>query len=1567
MRNKIFMSIIIGILFIFAFGFSESLKIYNNKIDPELRKVLQKAKPTDTIEVIVRLKAQPSLNELPYFTRSEKIQYLKTFTRNSQSSIIEFLRNEGVTTVEPAWLVNEIYIKTTKSIIEKLIENKEKEVDIIFSNFPIFAIPLNEVKPWSNYENAEWNIIKIKADSCWLNNVTGAGIIIANLDTGVDTSHPALKGKWRSQFGWYDAVNGRADPYDDNGHGTYTMGICCGGDGLDTFPRDIGVAPGAHFIAAKILDAEGRGYYYMAREALQWVAGLDSLAPHVINNSWSTVYREDTYFWPYLQNLCELGIIPVFALGNSGPSPMTDRSPGNYPILIGVGATNSSDNVSWFSSRGPAPDASPWNQDENWLYPNWYLIKPDITAPGENITSAWPGGGYITASGTSASCPHIVGCIALMLQKDPTLYYRKIYKLIIENADRPSQGEPYPNNNYGWGRVNAKRIIDNIREPLTLDIGVTSIINIPKVIPDSSSVDLIAKVYNFGFESIPAGVPIKLEIRGPEEYIYLDTDEVISHTLKPGETQLIYFLPNWVAPPIQGNYYLKIWTELNGDTNYYNDTLICSTYVCTHYYEPFTSLAFPPPHWSKGIFQGTNEWSVNTKIFYSPYASTFYPTQLGGEAWLRTPKINLTQSNADSLILWWRTTIPSGGTNDTVLIEVSTDLGNTYIELGRLFGNAPWWRRSSYNLESLPQNDSTFIRFRSKSCGDKNIFIDDIICPSLSRFSDVAAISFEIPKPRVAGDTYKPKASFYSNSIYTGPQTFAVTCSIRGSVSYYVATETIVNIQEGEIREILFDNWVPAESGMHYAIVYSSLIDDENRQNDTIYFNIWVCPEYHTPTYSQNFDEEWGGPLNPPPCGWFVSSQDVYWPYWERWRSEENYVAKYITEARSVLACKGERDSLITPRLNCRLLGDYFLSFWHDFFFGCGFATLSISTDDGVNWTSLDSFVEFNEGRFNYYNVTDLVAGRQNIRFAFYPEFGGYWCLDNFLLLFVPPSSLISPSDSAVLNIGRPKFEWSCLPNITFYNIQIDTSPEFLSPIYDAFAESTIFLPDSNLVDYVYFWRVRGAICDSFTNYDTIFCSWSNIWTFTIITRANISGNVRYYYNYNPVEGTKVILSGAMADTTLTDSSGYYLLSNLLISQNYVVTPERNNETNEPAVTAYDAGLILKHCVRLDTLDTLQKIAGNVSGDSLISSYDAGLVLQYSVGIIQHFPVGDWIFDPRFRRYDSLRTNQINQDYLAILYGDVSGNWPSGIITLVEREKRPVNTFSINLPKKKDLEDLIIENIKISEVPKRSEKISTTSIVKNFESDLGYTKDLFDNSLLRIGLDANFKEEYLTAILDELQKTSSTSIKFHSYQVVYPIEIKNCKGVHSADIQISYNPEKLKPIAIVTTKATRNFIVAGADYKGILRIGMASWQELNGDIKLLEIIFEEKGEKLTNPEIKVDWIFLNDGKSISITDGAMGKAEQKRLFSITCKPNPFAYNTQIRYTVPKETNITIRVFNSLGQIVKTLVDSYHKANDYLITWDGSNDFGNKLSQGIYFIQIETDNFKLEKKVMLLRN
>jgi subtilisin family serine protease len=232
----------------------------------------------------------------------------------------------------------------------------------------------------------------------------------------VDGTHPALRDGFRGgDDSWFDPWNATISPVDHGGHGTHTIGSALGRGG-------IGVAPAAQWIGCVNLDRNlGRPSHYL--DCLQfmlapfphggdpWRDGRPERAPHVLTNSWGCPWLEgcDTKtFDPALAALRAAGIFVVAAAGNSGVggcSTVTDP-PATSANALTVGAVDRNRRVTDFSSRGPTPAG---------------LGKPDVVAPGARVLSAFPGGTYEIADGTSMATPHVAGVVALMWSAQPRL------------------------------------------------------------------------------------------------------------------------------------------------------------------------------------------------------------------------------------------------------------------------------------------------------------------------------------------------------------------------------------------------------------------------------------------------------------------------------------------------------------------------------------------------------------------------------------------------------------------------------------------------------------------------------------------------------------------------------------------------------------------------------------------------------------------------------------------------------------------------------------------------------------------------------------------------------------------------------------------------------------------------------------------------------------------------------------------------------------------------------------------------------------------------------------------
>lgn len=305
-----------------------------------------------------------------------------------------------------------------------------------------------------------WGVERIGAPRAWESGVDGSGVTIGIVDTGLDTSHPAIAGQYRGtrtdgsqshDYNWFDPFSRSSAPSDDGEHGTHVAGTSAG----RAPHRAIGVAPGAKLIAAKAIDGAGYNSTAATLQALQFMLAptrTDGSDPDpargadVVNNSWGNADQADTTFVDSLAAMKAAGIEVINAAGNEGPATGTVSPPGSYPGYLSVAAGTERDAVAGFSSRGPSRFATPEE------------MTPNVTAPGAGIVSAVPGGRYQKASGTSMAAPHVAGAVALLLQAKPQATHDEIVQALTRSAvdiDRPG-----PDNAAGFGRIDVPAALE---------------------------------------------------------------------------------------------------------------------------------------------------------------------------------------------------------------------------------------------------------------------------------------------------------------------------------------------------------------------------------------------------------------------------------------------------------------------------------------------------------------------------------------------------------------------------------------------------------------------------------------------------------------------------------------------------------------------------------------------------------------------------------------------------------------------------------------------------------------------------------------------------------------------------------------------------------------------------------------------------------------------------------------------------------------------------------------------------------------------------------------------------
>ncbi|MPZ26148.1 MAG: S8 family serine peptidase [Micromonosporaceae bacterium] len=252
------------------------------------------------------------------------------------------------------------------------------------------------------------SVPQIGAPEAWDAGVTGQGVTVAVLDTGIDTGHPDLAGQVAAVENFTD----EPDATDTHGHGTHVASTIAGTGAASDGART-GVAPGAELLSGKVCNTDGECQTSWIMAGMEWAAeradvvnmSLGSGSPSDGSDPLSQLVNELS---------AETGTLFVTSAGNLGNRDFDLRvvgAPGAADAALAVGAVDKSDRMADFSSRGPRVGD--------------HAVKPEITAPGVGIVAARAEGtsagspvddDYTSLNGTSMASPHVAGAAALLAQ-----------------------------------------------------------------------------------------------------------------------------------------------------------------------------------------------------------------------------------------------------------------------------------------------------------------------------------------------------------------------------------------------------------------------------------------------------------------------------------------------------------------------------------------------------------------------------------------------------------------------------------------------------------------------------------------------------------------------------------------------------------------------------------------------------------------------------------------------------------------------------------------------------------------------------------------------------------------------------------------------------------------------------------------------------------------------------------------------------------------------------------------------------------------------------------------------
>jgi subtilisin family serine protease len=313
--------------------------------------------------------------------------------------------------------------------------------------FRAYAPRLDPSDPWY-LARRQWGLEVVRAPNAWPIS-KGHGVTIAIVDTGVDLAHADLRGQlWSNPgevagngvdddgdgyvddvHGW-DFVSGDSDPQDEQGHGTHVAGVA--GATTDNAVGIAGMGWNVSLMSVRVLDGDGDGTVWRLAQGIRYAVDRGA---RVINLSLGG-YGADPTTRSAVAYAQDKGCLVVASAGNDGDEAGFDDKPPFYPAayggVLGVAATDSGDRRASFSNYGA------------------YV---DVAAPGVQIYSAVPSGGYGYLSGTSMSAPLVSGLAALLWARDPTAAPSAVAEAMVGGAE--DLGDPGWDPYYGWGRIDA--------------------------------------------------------------------------------------------------------------------------------------------------------------------------------------------------------------------------------------------------------------------------------------------------------------------------------------------------------------------------------------------------------------------------------------------------------------------------------------------------------------------------------------------------------------------------------------------------------------------------------------------------------------------------------------------------------------------------------------------------------------------------------------------------------------------------------------------------------------------------------------------------------------------------------------------------------------------------------------------------------------------------------------------------------------------------------------------------------------------------------------------------------
>ncbi|OMF34206.1 peptidase S8 [Paenibacillus sp. FSL H8-0548] len=381
---------------------------------------IESVKPNTTTDTTVRT-GEDNGNASHYHIREVVVHFTKNLSQAELNRVKSEINAESVKQMGDTFVFRSRNIEA-----DQLVQYFKQSWNTEYAE-PHYLYMTNEtiVPNDTLYSEYQWNLPSIETEKGWNISKGNDQVIIAVLDTGVQSNHPDLKGKIVEGI---NIVDESAEPDDDVGHGTHVSGII--GASVNNGEGVAGLSWYNKIMPVKVLDSSGAGSTYSVAQGIIWAVDHGA---KVINMSLGN-YAQADFLHDAIKYAYEHDVVMIAASGNDN----TDRPgfPAAYPEVFAVAATNSSKEKASFSNYGD------------------YI---DVAAPGDSIASTYPGSQYAALSGTSMASPHVAALAGLIRSVNPELSNVEVMELMRKSA--VDLGDAGKDNYFGYGEIDVDKAL----------------------------------------------------------------------------------------------------------------------------------------------------------------------------------------------------------------------------------------------------------------------------------------------------------------------------------------------------------------------------------------------------------------------------------------------------------------------------------------------------------------------------------------------------------------------------------------------------------------------------------------------------------------------------------------------------------------------------------------------------------------------------------------------------------------------------------------------------------------------------------------------------------------------------------------------------------------------------------------------------------------------------------------------------------------------------------------------------------------------------------------------------